>query len=317
MIRGRPRLCDTGLSTFAAVLMLGGCATSSMVDVPSRNQNSRVDYLIIHFTTENFQDSLALLTQPSDNPVSAHYLIPEPNDPTYDRRSLRVHQLVSESRRAWHAGKSYWNGEEALNDRSIGIELVNRSYCVDEAGDPTAALSEDRFCFYPDFANRQIALLIDLARGILDRHPGIDPSDVVGHADVAPDRKVDPGPRFPWQLLYQAGVGAWYDDDTVLKYWQRFNHEPPPTIAMQRALRAYGYRIEPTGDDNPASRQVVRAFQMHFRPSAVTGAFDIETTSILYALIEKYRPESLDEVLDYRSEPPVEHMDPSVPAGER
>lgn len=288
------------------LLALTGCATSAVIDAPSRNQNSRVDYLVIHFTTENFGDSLALLTEPSDNPVSTHYLIPEPNDESYERRSLKVFKLVEESRRAWHAGKSYWHGEESLNDRSIGIELVNRSYCVDDAIEADDAQPQNEFCFYPDFSDRQIALLSELALDILERHPEIDAVDVLGHADIAPDRKVDPGPRFPWQLLYQAGVGAWYEDAAVLNYWRRFQDELPPIIAVQRALRTYGYQIEETGSIDAQSQDVIRAFQMHFRPSAVTGDIDIETVSVLFALIEKYRREALDELLDFDAHLPVE-----------
>ncbi len=309
------RLAATSLAV--ALVAIGGCAAPGMVDAPSRNQNSRVDYLVIHFTTENFRDSLALLTEPSDNPVSAHYLIPEPNDPSYERRALKIFQLVPESRRAWHAGQSHWNGEEALNDRSIGIELVNRSRCVAEADDDSAPLAEDHICFFPDFADQQIALLVDLIRGILERYPEIDPTDIVGHADIAPDRKVDPGPRFPWQLLYRAGIGAWYDEEAVVRYWRRFKNDPPPSQTVQRALREYGYHIEITGIDDPTSRRVVRAFQMHFRPSAATGTVDVETASILFALIEKYRPESLDELLDFPPEPPTDRLAPAVPAADR
>lgn len=284
---------------FANALGLGACASGGLplaIDAPSRNHNSRVNYLVIHFTTENFADSLALLTQPSENPVSAHYLIPEPNDPTYDRRSLRVHRLVDESRRAWHAGQSYWNGEEALNDRSIGIELVNRAYCVDRPDEEPGP--EERFCFYPDYAHEQIALLIELASDILERYPEIDPVDVVAHSDIAPMRKVDPGPRFPWQLLYQAGIGAWYEDDTVLRYWEAFRLARPTLPTVQQALAVYGYAIEPTGVDDAQSLAAIRAFQMHFRPSGVSGRADVETAAILFALIERYRPEALPALLE-------------------
>ena len=310
------------------LLTLTACGSGPVVDAPSRNHNSRVNYLVIHFTTENFADSLALLTEPSDNPVSSHYLIPEPNDSTYPERSLRVYRLVDESRRAWHAGQSYWNGEESLNDRSIGIELVNRSYCIDDAEDASAPASTDAsadipedadhdsatdiYCFYPDFADAQIELLIELARDILERYPEIDPVDVVGHADIAPDRKVDPGPRFPWQYLYRAGIGAWYDDDTVLAYWRRFREEPPSLVVVQRALRAYGYRIEPTGVADAQSRDVVRAFQMHFRPSSVTGDVDAGTAAVLFALLEKYRGDTLDELSDVE---PDAAGDVPVPGG--
>ena len=287
------------------VITLIGCVAAPIVEAPSRNQNSRVNYLVIHFTTENFSDSLALLTEPSDNPVSAHYLIPEPGDDTYPAKTLRVYQLVEESRRAWHAGESYWNGEEALNDRSIGIELVNRSYCVDEADGAGDASDDEVYCFYPDFSHAQIGLLVELATDILERHPEIDPVDVVAHADIAPARKVDPGPRFPWQLLHRFGIGAWYDDETVLHYRRRFRAARPPAIAVQRALRAYGYRIEPTGANDLQSRQAVRAFQMHFLPSAVTGKLDLETAAIAFALIEKYRSESLADLLEFDLDPPA------------
>lgn len=278
-----------------AALCLGGCGHSSIVDAPSRNQNGRVNYLVLHFTTENFADSLSLLTEASDRPVSAHYLIPEPYDPTYGDRALKVFRLVPESRRAWHAGRSFWNGEEALNNRSIGIELVNRSYCVGDT--PLEELTEAPVCFFPDFAPGQISLLIDLARGILSRHPDIDPTEVVGHSDIAPLRKVDPGPRFPWQQLYQAGIGAWYDDDTVLRYRERFDSALPSAALVQRGLGHYGYPIEETGAHDATSRTLVRAFQMHFLPSAVSGEIDLETVAVLFALLDKYRPERLEELL--------------------
>ena len=285
------------LGTYLIAAMICGCAQGPVIDAPSRNQNSRINYLVIHFTTENFADSLALLTEPSDNPVSAHYLIPEPYDATYRDRKLRIFRLVDEAQRAWHAGASYWNGEKGLNNRSIGIELVNRSYCTD---DP-ASDSEDQYCFFPDFADPQIGLLIELARDILARNPDIDPTEVVGHADIAPDRKVDPGPRFPWELLYRAGIGAWYDNDAVLRYRSLFRHALPSLRTVQSALSAYGYRIEPTGADDEASRDVVRAFQMHFVPSAVSGEVDLDTAAALFSLIEKYRPERLDDLLEVRT----------------
>ena len=107
------------------VLILIGCSGLNYVDVPSTNQNSRVNYLVIHATSALFQESLSLLSTPNQNPVSSHYLVPYSDDPTYKRDDLRVYRLVSEGRRAWHAGVSQWGEEIALNDRSIGIEIVN------------------------------------------------------------------------------------------------------------------------------------------------------------------------------------------------
>jgi len=296
-----------------AALAIQGCAATGVLDAPSANHNSRIDYVVIHHTSENFAESLRLLTQPTGNPVSAHYLVPEPDDPSYDRRRLRVYSLVPESRRAWHAGKSYWAGEEALNDRSIGIEIVNVAYCTDAVGERVMPGPDEPLCFFPDYSEEQIALVIDLLQGILKRYPEIDPVDIVGHADIAPDRKVDPGPRFPWQRLFRAGIGAWYDEAVVLEYWERFREQLPPVMVLQHALGVYGYRVEATGCDDEQSRAAWRAFQMHFRPSGVTGVPDAATAAILYALIGKYRADALPGLADYASDTTSEPCAPVVP----
>lgn len=302
---------------------LAGCA--DRVHVASENFNSRVSLVVIHHTTENFSDSLQILTERSAYPVSSHYLIPEPDDPTYDDGELRIYELVPERYRAWHAGESYWGGRTSLNDQSIGIELVNRTHChrsavetgngivegVDVPGtgiiDESTAIPEtapDSICFYPDYAASQISLLAKLLEDIVQRHPSIKPTLIVGHSDIAPDRKIDPGPRFPWQRLYRLGFGAWYDDETVVRYWERFRRQPLPLCNIQRALRTYGYGIEVTGELDTQTRNVLRAFQMHFRPSQTYGRITTETVATLFALIEKYYPDQLDELL--RVEQPIE-----------
>ena len=278
----------TMLLTWAA---LGACSSVPMRDAPSANQNSRIQHLVIHFTSEHFQESLRLLTQKTERPVSVHYLVPEPGDETYDRRRLVVHRLVPEDRRAWHAGQSYWAGADVLNDTSIGIEIVNRSACVNTNPETVEPTPEDQVCTFLEFPGEQIKLVIDLVRGILGRNPEIDPVDVIGHADIAPGRRVDPGPKFPWKQLYDAGIGAWYDDDTVLRYRQRFKSGVPDVVEVQRALGRYGYEIEETGELDVKTRFVIRTFQMHFQPENISGVADAETVAILYALNEKYRPE--------------------------
>ncbi len=271
-------------------------ACTGFVDVPSQNHNSRVNYLVIHHTSEDFAESLRLLTQRTDRPVSVHYMIPETGDATYERRSLKVYRLVQEDRRAWHAGFSYWHEQESLNDRSIGIELVNKTYCDKIEPNSTEQSVENQVCYFLAYPDEQITLLVQLAEGILERYPDIDPVDVVGHADIAPSRKVDPGPLFPWKLLYEAGIGAWYDDEALAKYKQKFSSGLPEVATVQQALHGYGYRIEQTGQSDDQTGLVMRAFQMHFRPSGISGDIDIETTAILFALLEKYRPESLAEL---------------------
>jgi N-acetylmuramoyl-L-alanine amidase len=278
------------------VVLLPGCATQNTVVVESANQDTRVRMIVIHHTSGNFQGSLDTLTKDSGNPVSSHYLIPEPVDSSYTDKRLKLYSLVPEEGRAWHAGASYWAGKTALNDMSVGIELVNKTYCR-KSERPVVSGQADQepasICFYPDFAESQLQMLIELLQGITARHTEIKPTDIVGHSDIAPQRKVDPGPRFPWQRLYQMGFGAWFDDDTVFKYWEQFRQALPPVLTLQTALHEYGYAIELSGAHDPQSQNVVRAFQLHFRPWLVNSEFDAETAAILYALLEKYRPEKL------------------------
>lgn len=277
--------------------LLAACSTVPMVDVPSANQDSRINYLVLHFTSEDFAESLRLLTQPTSREVSAHYLVPEPGDATYERKDLVVYRLVHERQRARHAGISYWAASQSLNNSSIGIEIVNRSQCEPIDADAETR-PENQDCTFVEFSEEQIELVIHLAKGILKRNPQIEPVDIVGHADIAPDRRVDPGPSFPWRRLYENGIGAWYDEETVARYLATFQCELPDLATMQRALAAFGYRIEQTGEDDVQTRFVVRAFQMHFRPVNWNGAIDAETAAILFALLEKYRPDALEVLLD-------------------
>ncbi len=275
------------------LLLASSCATQGQVTVESANQDTRVRVVVIHHTTADFQQALELLTKPSDRPVSSHYLVPEPDDPSYTGQDLQLYSLVGEDGRAWHAGQSYWAGKTALNDISIGIELVNQAYCqtsTEPASDTTASEAA-RICFYPDFADQQLELLTDLLRGIRVRHTAVKPTHIVGHSDIAPQRKTDPGPRFPWQRLYRLGFGAWYDDDTVVRYWEQFRTDLPTILALQTALHTYGYDIILSGQHDEQSRNVVRAFQMHFLPWRVSSEFDAETAAVLYALLDKYYPQ--------------------------
>jgi len=290
-------------------LLLSACFhNGNAIQLPSQNYNSRVSVIVIHHTATNFEDAVNILTQPSSNSVSSHYLVPEPNDATYTDDKLKVFQLVPESQRAWHAGHSYWAGKTGLNDQSLGIEIVYESHCaqqdttINADGEISSASPEEieqpkALCFFPDFAESQIDVLLGLLQDIKKRHPQIEPTNIVGHSDIAPSRKVDPGPRFPWQRLYKLGFGAWYDDATVTRYWKRFITAPLPLVNIQKALHTYGYNIEETGILDEQTRHVLRAFQMHFYPSGVTSEPTLESTAILFALIEKYRPLALDDLL--------------------
>jgi len=158
--------------------------------------------------------------------------------------------------------------------RAIGIEVVNLAR--DEGGVFT----------FPAYPREQVEVLIELLRDILARYPHIGPSDILGHSDVAYWRKSDPGPRLPWRGLFEAGVGAWFDEATRAMYQRRFCVGLPPEVEVERAFQRYGYK---PAQNRQAFELRTRAFQMHFRPRDYGGALDAETCAILYALNDKYR----------------------------
>lgn len=237
--------------------------------------NRRVRFLILHYTAGAFKGSVTALTGPS---VSAHYLVPDPLDKTYTDagfKDLRMFNLVDENERAWHAGASVWGNRNNLNDTSIGIEIVN-----------DASFDQGVFTF-PPYNVQQIEAVKQLAFDILQRYPDITPTHVLGHSDIAPGRKSDPGPAFPWKALYEAGIGAWYDEASKLHYQAQFNLALPAKAEVLAKLRVYGYDVSQAGTDS-GYRTVLRALQLHFRPQHHEGALDAETAAILYALVEKY-----------------------------
>lgn len=221
----------------------------NIVEHPSPNYAPRgaepVDILVLHYTELPLNESLDILCDDQrEGRVSAHYVLAE--DGT-------AYRLVPEERTAWHAGKSYWRGREALNATSIGIEIVN--------------LHGDRH----DYPAPQIAALIELCSGILARHPQIEPRNVVGHSDIAPQRKIDPGRRFPWKMLADAGIGLWPREGGR-----------PLDGDFQKSLQRYGYA--PPLAVPP--REIVKAFQRHFRPAQIDGMADSETKALLGGLLD-------------------------------
>lgn len=245
---------------------------------PAKNFNERigepVQQVILHYTAAPFASSLRALTQ---NGVSAHYLLPDPDEPGYRAagyEELRAFRLVDEDQSAWHAGVSQWGGRDDLNSRAIGIEIVNLAR--DDAGVFT----------FPAYRTEQVDVLIALLRDMLDRYPQIGPTDILGHSDVAYWRKSDPGPRLPWRCLHEAGVGAWFDEPARAMYQRRFCVGLPPEVEVERAFQRYGYK---PAQNRRAFELRTRAFQMHFRARNYCGLLDAETCAILYALNEKYR----------------------------
>ncbi|AHK21463.1 N-acetylmuramoyl-L-alanine amidase [Yersinia similis] len=271
------------------LLLLAGCSSSDhrsaneLIDrgaykidtrYPSVAKNERVRFLVLHYTATDDAESLKLLTQ---GEVSAHYLIPT-HPKKADGKAIAL-QLVPEEQRAWHAGVSTWQGRNNLNDTSIGIEIVNLGFTEKMLGRT----------WYP-YNESQIELIEQLTKDIVQRY-NISPTDVVAHSDIAPLRKSDPGPLFPWKRLAEKGVGAWPDDATVAKYIGGRDKKGTASVAViQRALAAYGYKIPQNGQLDAETRQVIKAFQMHFRPQDFSGVPDVETEAIALALVEKYHP---------------------------
>lgn len=221
-----------------------------LVECPSPNHDARdaaVDMLVLHYTgMKTADEALARLTDPAAK-VSAHYTI---------GRDGRVFRHVPEERRAWHAGVSYWAGARNINSRSIGIELVNPGH---------------EFGYIP-FADEQVAALIDIAQEIIARH-AIVPARVLGHSDVAPSRKEDPGELFPWKTLAEYGIGL----------WPRMGEGTAP----ESALVQFGYGLPPDVECN--TQTVVKAFQRHFHPQKIDGLWDHTCGTRLASLLAQAR----------------------------
>jgi len=222
------------------------------------------DMILMHYT--GMSDATAALERlcdpsPSDgHAVSAHYLVFEDG---------AIVQCVPEARRAWHAGVAWWQGERDVNSRSIGIEIANPGHDLG----------------YRDFPDEQIGAVIALCADILRRWP-IAADRILGHADVAPARKRDPGERFPWQTLSRAGIGLWVEPAALTQGGDLAEGAQGPAVeALQSDLAAYGYAVEPTERYDRATREAVAAFQRHFRPARVDGRADGSTVDTLGRLL--------------------------------
>ena len=234
-------------------------------DLNSVSQDFRQKFIIIHYTAIDKETSLRALVEKD---VSAHFMVSDQyGDPVY--------ALVDENKRAWHAGLSSWKTRTNLNDSSIGIEIVNEGQVNGE------------FVPYKDFQIEQVAVLL---KYLSDKYE-IPPENILGHSDIAPQRKSDPGALFPWKELYtKYNLGMWYDEYIKQSYESEYTAKfySLSVYDIQNEFKKFGYGIEITGMWDKQTENVVKAFQHRFRPTLYNGVVDLETYAILKALNQKY-----------------------------
>ena len=237
-----------------------------IADTPSPNFGPRrggvlPDMVVLHYTAMASAEAAAARLRDPETEVSAHYLI---------GLTGQVQRLVAEEMRAWHAGAGCWGGVRDVNSRSIGIELANRG---------------EGPCYHP-FPEPQMAALEALLAGIMDRW-AIAPARVVGHACVAPGRKIDPGAKFDWRRLARRGLAVWREPIA--------DPRPAEAAAFQRAARRFGYGLEESGTWDPATLAIWHAFAARFRPAAAAAPPDRGGLAQLEALARDH-PVALDPV---------------------
>lgn len=235
-------------------------------------------YIIIHYTSGCTSKKAFQSLSNYFRRVSSHYVISE--DGT-------ISQLVDESKRAWHAGVSSWKEHSDINTHSIGIEIVNPGFskinqapCIQNSNLWNTAqgviIPGSEFMWYR-FTEAQINSTISLCKEIIQKY-NIKPKHILGHSDIAPERKIDPGPLFPWKALAENKVGIWHPQA------QSASYKEPSVLETQEALKRWGYNIHISGKLDNQTKKVVQAFQMHFRPEKIDGIMDVETYSILKTL---------------------------------
>ncbi len=223
----------------------------------------KIDMLLLHYTATPTNDYALELLTTAEGGVSSHYLV--------DGRG-RIIQMVAETHRAWHAGVAEWAGETDINSCSIGIEIQNQGAALERV---------------PPYGEMQMAAVTELCVDIVKRHK-IKPHRVLGHSDVAPHRKQDPGAHFDWSRLAEQGVGHWLSP-TELNEFEVLSLDEAALGDLQRKLVAIGYGLEVTGDYDQRTALVITAFQRHYRPCRVDGQLDQQTIELIDQLLDKIK----------------------------
>jgi N-acetylmuramoyl-L-alanine amidase len=244
--------------------LLAGCATGPRIDhtYTATGQSPRVKYIVLHYTVQDKPTSIKILTGPR---VSSHYLLTDDAEPV-------IYGLVPETEMSWHAGVSSWKGYTNLNTSSVGIEIVNGGWKETPEGR-----------VYAPFPQAQVDALVALVRDIEKRY-NISPENVVGHSDIAPGRKQDPGPMFPWKRLADEGLSIWPDATRVAAVRPAFDAQLPDIIWFQKKLAAFGYGVQQTCVFDEQTKNALSSFQSRFRQANLDGNPDAETATLLEVL---------------------------------
>ncbi len=239
------------------------CAVHPAVNVEPRRGTKKPSLLILHYTGMSSAAKAIGWLACAESQVSCHYVIDEAG---------HITQMVPEKLRAWHAGQSWWRGKTDINSHSIGIEIQNPGH---QHG-------------YPDFPSRQMSGVIALIRDISQRH-AMSADAILAHSDIAPQRKIDPGEKFSWARLARHGVGQWVRPKVVNTNDAQLGlgASGEAVLKAQSLLAAYGYDVAVTGRLDEKTSNVLRAFQLHFRPRLVNGMLDGSTLSTLSRLVTK------------------------------
>ena len=225
---------------------------------PNHSKKSRlskdIKFVIIHYTGMQSEiESINRLKNPKYM-VSCHYFI---------SRNGQITQLVKDNKVAWHAGKSKWQNFINLNKCSIGIELANKGH---QYG-------------YQSFSNNQLKSLIKLCKNLKKKY-SIKKETFLGHSDIAPLRKVDPGEKFPWKKLSVHNIGRWYKkENAYLKFEVKKKRE-----LFFKNLKKLGYRYFSIYEKKSTDKKIVKAFQQKYMPKHVTGKIDKKTYKISHFL---------------------------------
>ncbi|MBC2855673.1 N-acetylmuramoyl-L-alanine amidase [Cetobacterium sp. 2A] len=270
---------------FTLILLLISSCSSVNYDIDSKTykataKNSRIRFLIVHYTAINDQRSITALTGKN---VSSHYLV------TTDRKEP-IYSLVPDLERAWHAGNSSFAGRNNINDSSIGIEIVNLGATPSKRKlHPQSSdffIAKEQFIPYDPDQIRKVAFLLKTISQKYD----IQPENILGHSDIAFKRKQDPGALFPWKELHDTyNIGAWYNKEDFNRYYKKELYSKYSIPEIKAEFRKYGYDMNDTDTWDLESTKAIYAFQMHFRPRNISGNMDLETFAILKALNRKYK----------------------------